>query len=276
MANRTGARQRDLIFGRALAMLGIRATSATTARRRRPATMTPANVRPKAILFDLDDTLWPIGPVIARAEQSLHDWLALHAPRVAQACSIEALRQERLAMLAREPAFARDLGALRRAGLHAAFARLGEDGAKVEHAMLHFFAARNAVELYADVLPALQAMGRRHLLGSVTNGNADLHAIGLAGHFSVSVAASQFGSAKPDPAIFHAACAGLGVAPADAVYVGDDLLLDVQGAQRAGLRAVWLNRSADTSHLDHGVLPDAICADFHQLLAWLERDCAAI
>lgn len=35
-----------------------------------------STVPPKAILFDLDDTLWPIAPVIAAAETLLHDWLA--------------------------------------------------------------------------------------------------------------------------------------------------------------------------------------------------------
>lgn len=39
---------------------------------------------PKAILFDLDDTLWPIAPVILQAEQTLHAWLQAHAPRVAE------------------------------------------------------------------------------------------------------------------------------------------------------------------------------------------------
>jgi HAD superfamily hydrolase (TIGR01549 family) len=231
--------------------------------------------RPKAILFDLDDTLWPIGPVIARAEQSLHDWLATHAPRVARDFSIEVLRQERLAMLARAPAYGHDLGALRRAGLHQAFARAGEDQAKVDAAMIHFFAARNTVVLYPDVLPALERLGATWLLGSVTNGNADLHAIGLARHFSVSLAASQFGSAKPDQAIFLAACAGLGVGPHEAVYVGDDLLLDVRGAQRAGLRAVWLNRHGSGAALAPAIVPDAICSDLHQLLAWLEGQSGA-
>ena len=32
----------------------------------------------KAISIDLDDTLWPIWPVIERAEKALHDWLAAH------------------------------------------------------------------------------------------------------------------------------------------------------------------------------------------------------
>jgi HAD superfamily hydrolase (TIGR01509 family) len=232
----------------------------------------PRTPWPKAVLFDLDDTLWPIGPVIVRAEQILHAWLLAHAPRVAQRFSIDSLRQARLALLARQPAFHLDLGALRRAGLHAAFAEAGEDSALVELAMVEFFAARNAVVPFDDVLPGLLRLKQRTELGSISNGNADLQAIGMAEHFSVSVAAHQLGCAKPDPAIFLAACARLGVAPADAVYVGDDLLLDVLGAQRAGLRAAWMNRTASSAHLDHGVTPDAIVADVGQLLDWLERE----
>jgi putative hydrolase of the HAD superfamily len=107
------------------------------------------------------------------------------------------------------------------------------------------------------------------LLGSISNGNADLAAIGLAPHFTVSVAACHFGRAKPDPAIFQHACAQLGVARSEAVYVGDDLLLDVRGAQQAGLRAVWLRRHGQRGAHDGTVLPEAICADFNELLDWL-------
>ncbi len=235
-------------------------------------TTTPRRAWPKAILFDLDDTLWPIAPVIIQAEQALHAWLATHAPRVAERFSIDNLRQARLALLARQPEFHLDLGALRRAGLVSAFDAAGEDIHKVELAMVEFFAARNAVVPYDDVLPGLLRLKGRVLVGSVSNGNADLQAIGLAHHFKVSVAASQFGCAKPDAAIFLAACQQLGVAPADAVYVGDDVLLDVQGAQRAGLRAVWLNRTGSARHLEHAVVPDAICADFDDLLDWLTRE----
>jgi FMN hydrolase / 5-amino-6-(5-phospho-D-ribitylamino)uracil phosphatase len=225
--------------------------------------------RPRAILFDLDDTLWPIAPVIAEAEIALHAWLATHAPGVARQFSIDALRQHRLDLLALRPEYRIDLGALRRAGLNAAFAAAGEDGAKVGAAMTHFFAARNAVTPYADVVPALEHLNGRLLVGSISNGNADLHAIGLAHHFKVSLAASEVGCAKPDPAIFHAACRALDVAPHEAVYVGDDLLLDVDGAQRAGLRAVWLVRGATIDHLDSGIRPDAICATLDELIDWL-------
>lgn len=236
-------------------------------------TMTP---RPplKAILFDLDDTLWPIAPVIAEAELTLHAWLAEHAPRVARQFSIAELRARRLALLAARPELHVDLASLRRAGLQAAFAELGEDDTHVDGAMRHFLAARNAVRPYDDVLPALAKMKDRLVLGSITNGNADLEVVGMAHHFKVSLAAAHFGSAKPDPAIFLAACAALGVAPAETAYVGDDLKLDVEGAQRAGLRAVWMNRSGSQGHLEAGIAPDAICATFNELVNWLETQLA--
>lgn len=226
---------------------------------------------PKAILFDLDDTLWPIAPVIVQAEQRLYAWLRAHAPKVAGRHTIESLREARLALLEREPRFHLDLAALRRAGLLAAFEECGEDCARVEHAMIEFLAARNDVTPYDDVLAGLEQLRGRVLVGSISNGNADLGAIGLSHHFKVQVAAHQLGCMKPDAAIFHAACRELGVAPEDAVYVGNDVLLDVQGAQRAGMRAVWMNRTGSQEHLEHQVAPDAIVCDLAGLLEWLER-----
>lgn len=248
-------------IGLACALLMIAAMTTTAAH-----TVVP----PKAILFDLDDTLWPIAPVIAAAETLLHDWLASHAPRVAQQFSIEALRRHRLDMLNQQPHFHGNLIELRRAGLLTAFAAAGEDPALVDEAVRQFLAARNRVTPYDDVLPGLAWMQQRLLVGSISNGNADLEIIGLAQHFKVSIAASEFGVAKPDASIFLAGCKALGVAPHEAVYVGDDLYFDVTGAQDAGMRAVWMNRRGSDAHLAAGVRPDAICANFDELLLWLQ------
>jgi HAD superfamily hydrolase (TIGR01549 family) len=223
-------------------------------------------MHPKAILFDLDDTLWPIAPVIVDAELRVFTWLQAHAPKAAARFSIDALRQRRLALLAREPRYAVDLGALRRAILHEAFTEAGEDQARVEGAMEVFFAARNDVSPFADVLPALPQLARLARLGTVTNGNANLAAIGLAHHFEYSLSAAEFGKTKPDAGIFLAACAAMDVAPHETLYVGDDILIDVQGAQQAGLRAAWINRN--------GSDPDVACADLGQLLQWLEQAAA--
>ncbi|GAA4025778.1 HAD family hydrolase [Actimicrobium antarcticum] len=223
----------------------------------------------KALLFDLDDTLWPIVPVIVRAETILHDWLRRHAPAVAQDHSIETMRARRLEILAAEPRYKVDLVGLRHAGLTEAFHASGADPVHVDGAMAIFNTARNAVTPYDDVLPSLLRLGGRVALGTISNGSADLDTIGLAGHFRISIAAHQFGTAKPDAAIFHAACSALEVDPAETVYVGDDPLLDVVGAQQAGLRAVWMNRFSRT--LPDHVRPDASCVSLLELEHWLEH-----
>jgi putative hydrolase of the HAD superfamily len=138
--------------------------------------------------------------------------------------------------------------------------------------MTEFFAARNAVIPYDDVLPGLLRLKGRVLIGSVTNGNADLQTIGLARHFEASVAAPGFGVAKPDPRIFLEACRLLDVAPEETVYVGDDLRLDVYGAQRAGLRAVWMNRTGQANYIPAEVKPDAEVSSLDGLLDWLKRE----
>lgn len=223
----------------------------------------------KAVLFDLDDTLWPIVPVIVRAEAELFDWLAVHAPEVARDHSITSLRERRMALMASEPRYRIDLVSLRHAGLTEAFHHSGADLALVDKAIAVFNASRNAVTPYDDVLPGLLKLGGHVALGSISNGSADLDAIGLSEHFRVSISAREFGTAKPDPAIFHAACSALQVSPAEAVYVGDDPLLDIEGAQQAGMRAVWMNRFK--RQLPAHVVPDATCTTLWQLEVWLSE-----
>lgn len=225
----------------------------------------------KAVLFDLDDTLWPIVPVIKRAETVLYDWLLAHAPGVARQYTIDSLRARRMELMAANPRYRIDLWALRHAALTEAFATAGEDAAKVDLAMAIFSAARNAVTPFEDVLPTLARLSGLVKVGSISNGAADLEVIGLAQHFHASIAAHQLGCAKPDAAIFHAACDALGVLPAEAVYVGDDPELDVEGAQRAGLRGIWMNRAGLESvrALPGHIQPDAICATLYELDHWL-------
>jgi putative hydrolase of the HAD superfamily len=227
----------------------------------------------KAVLFDLDDTLWPIVPVIKRAETILYDWLAVNAPAVVRQFTIESLRERRLALLEADPRYRIDLRALRHAGLTEAFAAAGEDVRKVDLAIDIFSQARNAVIPFEDVLPTLSSLRGRVALGSVSNGVADLEAIGLAHYFQASVAAHRFGCAKPDAAIFHAACDALGVAPQEAVYVGDDPFIDVEGAQKAGLCAAWMNRAGLKPQitLPESIRPDVVCGTLYELDQWLSK-----
>lgn len=230
-----------------------------------------ANLTVKAVLFDLDDTLWPIVPVIKSAETALFDWLTVNAPEVARRHTIDSLRTRRLELAATDPRYRYDIRALRHAGLMEAFLDAGEDENKVHEAMAVFSGVRNKVEPFADVLPALARLSRLVKVGSVTNGPADLEAIGLARHFHVSIAAHRVGCGKPDAAIFRAACDALEVDPSEAVHVGDDPVLDVEGAQKAGLRAVWMNRAEidPARECPAHIRPDAMCRNLLELDAWL-------
>ena len=101
---------------------------------------------------------------------------------------------------------------------------------------------------YPDARPALAAVLDMGLRVAVISNNSleqtleKADVIGLWAELTPVIASEDVGAAKPDPRIFLAACAALACEPADTVMVGDDLMADVLGALRAGLRATWLNR----------------------------------
>lgn len=200
--------------------------------------------RIRAITLDLDDTLWPIWPTIERAEKVLHDWLTQHAPMAAALFSSpSALREIREYMATSRPDLKHDMSAVRRESIRLALYRAGEDPLLAETAFEAFFAERQRVDLFEDALPVLDFLAARYPLVGLSNGNADVHRIGIGRFFRASISAREFGVGKPDPRIFHAAAGAVDVAPQDTLHVGDDATLDALGALNAGMQAAWLNRS---------------------------------
>lgn len=198
----------------------------------------------KAITLDLDDTLWPIWPTIEKAEQALHDWLALHAPQTAALLAQPAVRHEiREHVNAQHPELKHNLSALRSKSIRLALNRSGEDPGLAEAAFDVFFAARHQVTLFDDVVQALAFLSRRFPLVALSNGNADIQRIGLGSYFKASLSAQQFGIGKPDPRIFHAAASAAGVQAHEVLHVGDDAALDVLAALACGMQTVWVNRT---------------------------------
>lgn len=223
----------------------------------------------RALSLDLDDTLWPIAPVIERAELALDAWLHAHCPNAAAAWPVDSLRELRERIWLEHPHLAHDFTELRKLSLRAALGPHGYGEAHVDGAFEVFFAARNRVDLYADAVPALQRLAARWPIASLTNGNADLDRIGIGAHFVARVCARTSGAAKPDAAIFARAAAELGVPAAQIAHVGDDPELDVRGAQRAGMVGVWLNR--DAMPWPHDGEPDIEITSLAELEAALDH-----
>lgn len=79
---------------------------------------------------------------------------------------------------------------------------------------------------------------------------------------------------KPSRDFFHAALAGLGCGPGDAVMVGDDMESDVAGALRAGLGAGLLVRTGKYRPGDEGRFtphPTAVADDLTGAVDWILR-----
>ena len=91
-----------------------------------PESALPTIPPPLALTLDLDDTLWPVWPVIDRAEQVLHAWLVDHAPATAERYDVAALRALRNAIALRHPEWAHDLGWPRRESLREALVACGD------------------------------------------------------------------------------------------------------------------------------------------------------
>jgi 2-haloalkanoic acid dehalogenase type II len=190
----------------------------------------------RAILFDLDDTLYDLRSYwrerlrlaldVVRARYSHFDREALVGVAIA----------ERVYM-AQWPDF------LRRQGI--------EDEALIAEA--HEVFRRQWFEglaLADDTAQTLEALRPRYRLGLVTNGpsaiqRAKIEHFGLADYFDVLIVSEEVGVAKPDPAIFMLALERLGVEPAEALFVGDSPEYDLRGAEAAGMAFVWMNPSAD-------------------------------
>jgi len=195
-----------------------------------------------AVCLDLDDTLWAVGPAIGRAERAMLDWLRVHCPRITERHDLESMRGLRNAVSAEFPGMRHDLAFLRREALRRHAREAGYTDEAVDPAFDVFYAARNQVELFDDVLPALRRLQARFRLMSLSNGNADLSAIGLSPFFEHAIGAREAGAAKPDPRIFEVLLQRAGLEPAQVVYVGDDPHADVAGATAAGMHAVWIDR----------------------------------
>ena len=198
-----------------------------------------------AITLDLDDTLWPMAPTLRRAEALMQDWLRQHAPATVAAHDKAAWAALRRGVVADRPDWAHDLSALRRETIRRALLAAGDDPALADPAFAVFFDARQQVDLFDDVLPALAWLSARWQAA------ANTAAAGLARPRSRALSAAWKWRPRPGtrctsalPLVKATTGQRAGAAPAHTLHVGDDPALDVDGALAAGLQAAWVRRPA--------------------------------
>jgi putative hydrolase of the HAD superfamily len=206
----------------------------------------------QAVCLDIDDTLIDFTTSARRAlarmigrDDMWPTWQRMTEEHVKKVVAGE--MDSDTMRLARTKAFFCDLGVLL------------DDGLVVQLECRRHAEMTGAWQLFDDVVPCLDWLRAAGLkVAAVTNASgphqrAKLHSLGIARFFDTVVIAGELGAAKPDPAIFQAACRRLSVSTDETLHVGDRLETDAVGARDAGLHGVWLHRRGPESAHSTGV-----------------------
>jgi HAD superfamily hydrolase (TIGR01509 family) len=125
---------------------------------------------------------------------------------------------------------------------------------------------------FDDVIPTLDKLTARGLnLGILSNFSPNcedvLRQVGVHRYFSFFVVSAVVGVEKPDPRIFDLTVRAANRPRTELVYIGDSLFHDIEGAQRAGIDAVLVDRL--NQHRDWS---GARVQDLGELVNYLEKD----
>lgn len=204
----------------------------------------------KVVLFDLDETLFDHANGVEHAVRLLredHECLQVKALDDILAEHRRILESMHLDVLAGRISV--DHARIER--MRGMFSYCGadiSDAAAHAAATLHrqrYQAVRRAMPGAHQLLETIRARGVKVVI--VTNNLLEeqrdkLAVCGLRPYVDALVTSEEFGCTKPDPKLFRIAIAMVGLAPEEAVMVGDAWETDIVGARNAGIRAVWFNR----------------------------------
>lgn len=194
----------------------------------------------RAILFDLDDTLYDLKAHWMRCLR-----IALTDVSRVTSCDLEMLVHRALTAkiwINQLPDFLHAQGITDQGLIEDAFTRYRD---------IWF----DTLTLDPDAPALLTALGARHRLGLVTNGPSwsqrpKIKRFDLGSYMHAIIVSEEVGVAKPDPQIFHIALNALAVVPGEALFVGDSPENDLRGAAQAGMPAIWVNRHGATLPAD--------------------------
>ena len=132
------------------------------------------------------------------------------------------------------------------------------------------------MRLDAGTLRLLQALDAAGIpFGIITNGsrrqNFKIDQLGLRSRAKCIFISEEFGCRKPDLAIFHAAASCLNVPCEHILFVGDNPIADICGAQAVGMTTAWLHRGSTWPESITDVQPDYTIGSLEELLMVLTQ-----
>ena len=235
---------------------------------------------PKAILFDLDDTLLELGAnssrvwrvlserhaaelnidpeVLLTAIETARRWYWDDAARHQRGRLNQLVAMEEMVKLALEQL---KIDAPHMPGLYA------QQFDEVLFELLRLFPGA------VDVLEHLRAQGIK--LGMITNGSQirqrrKIEQFQLAPHFDYILVEEEFGAGKPDERVYHHMLAQLDVRAADTWMIGDKLHWDVLPPQRLGMVGIWVDLKGEGVPTNSAEQPNYVVRNVIELRQILE------
>jgi putative hydrolase of the HAD superfamily len=229
----------------------------------------------RAVLFDIDDTLFPTTKFAGQARRRAVDAM-VHAgldvdPQSACAELEEVVREFSSNYGHHFDKLVLRLGSRLQRGVHPAIV--------IASGICAYHAAKEHIRPYPDAVRALAALAKTDLRrGVVTNGLTVKQAeklvrLGLERAFSPDsiFISEELGVAKPHPRIFTLACESLSIEPHEALYVGDHPAKDIDPAHEAGLHTCL--RRGGGRHADERAAhaPEFVVDSLDELIAVLRE-----
>jgi HAD superfamily hydrolase (TIGR01509 family) len=223
----------------------------------------------RLVTFDLDGTLFANGPYIGRL---LREWFLSHLAASGPLWLFRAVRAARAFQRARDRLRPQEP----EPGLHDRQFQLAAELCGYEERFVREVVDEliyensfegTAAHVFPGVRETLASLKARKLkLGVLSDYpvKTKLRAMGLDDcGWDVLLSSEDVNALKPRPELFLSACRRFGVAPADALHVGDRLDCDVAGAHAAGMLTLLLTAAGTRSK--PGPEPDFRAANYEQL-----------
>lgn len=189
----------------------------------------------EAVLFDLDGTLFDRDTSVRRLVEIQHDTFSFSLGHVPKPTFVmQFMKRDARGYVKKDEVYRELLQEFAISGL--------EVIELFDYFLAHYHDHCVPFPGLGEMLEQLHAQGLR--LGIVTNGGEQfqmrtIQALGIGSYFFATLISDTEGIRKPDPAIFQRAVSRLGVTAAETVFVGDHPIVDIEGAQKAGLKAIW-------------------------------------
>jgi putative hydrolase of the HAD superfamily len=237
------------------------------------------DVVPKAIIFDLDDTL-----INSNRRQAWHQTVRGFTQRLEgrDADTVANVIADTAAEFWADPECNRKWGLRVPEGrlvlLRKALLSIGLNDADLLNDLTSVFVAgrESTLALFPGARKALEQLVEQSVrLAMLTNGYSDtqrkkIERFNLAKHFEYIQVQEEFGVGKPDAAAFQNVMGVLELSAEEVWMVGDNLELDMAAAQRVGIWSIWHDHAGNGLPANHAVCPDHVISSILEVPALLE------